>query len=268
MLIIRFVGRILPLSIEASFPDTPRTNWGSDDLGFPIIMTARINVSKVEVICEVQRFEEAHISVLLGRAYNLVDAYVNAAAFSTGVGMLTDIYAVDLGDHQLKSISREHTELPALCTAYRVPAITPDDQKDFAEAVQLILAEPNLLGSMSDLAETLMQFHIIPTNCGRVIDSLRRTVAPNLDRKTGFKRLQEIVHADSDYTEWISKYSTDPRHGDRETDIPRFITNEIRMRTWNVMNRILEYRKSGNQPLDEVKFPRLVHDPSFPFPTP
>jgi hypothetical protein len=268
MPVLRFLGRVLPEAITADFPDIPRTNWGADDLGHPIIMSARISQSKIELICEVPAFQEAHLSVLLGRAYNLVDAYVDATAFATGIGMFTDLFAVQTPDGKLNTISREHVELPPLCTAYKIPPLVPEQQKDFTDVMALILGEPNLLGSINDLAQTLMDFHVTPTNCGRVLDSLRRAVAPSLKKEEGWLLLQQIVNAQGDYLKWVSAYSADPRHGDRETPIDKEVVNEMRKRAWTIMNRMLEYRKGANKALDKTKFPLLVHDPSFPFPKP
>jgi hypothetical protein len=130
----------------------------------------------------------------------------------------------------------------------------------------LIIHEPELMGSLMDLAETLVSYHTTPTNCGRALDTLRRAVAPKLPCKQGWATLRGIVNADKEYMEWVSAYSTNPRHGERRTDIPANIIVEIRKRTWNVMNRMMEYRKGGSKPLDMVKYPMLVHDPSFPLP--
>ncbi len=124
------------------------------------------------------------------------------------------------------------------------------------------------LGSINDLAQTLLFFHVSPTNCARVLDSLRRAVAPNLKPKPGWVELREIVNCDENYMFWVSEYSHNPRHGDRSSEIDKAITDEIRKRTWNIMNRVLEYRKGGNSPLDTSKFTLLAHDPAFRFPTP
>jgi hypothetical protein len=269
MPVVRFLGRVLPDNLKVSFVDSQRTNWGSDDLGFPIIMQARIKDSQIEVRCEVDRCEEHHVSRLLARAYNLVNAYVDAAVFSTGLAMFADLNTFVGEDNQLLTVSLDNSaDMAPLCTAFKFPSTNPVDIAEFEKVMTLILGEPELLGSINDLAQTLLFFHSSPTNCGRVLDSLRRAVAPSLKPKQGWGVLREIVNCDENYMFWVSEYSHNPRHGDRTTDIDRGIIDEIRKRTWNVMNRMLEYRKGGNAPLDKSKFTPLVHDPAFPFPTP
>jgi hypothetical protein len=68
--------------------------------------------------------------------------------------------------------------------------------------------------------------------------------------------------------EWVSAYAIETRHGDRVTPIAAEVINEIRQRTWNVMNRFIEYRKYGSSPLDTIKFSLLSHNLAFPFPKP
>ena len=269
MPVVRFLGKVFPDNLKISFVDSQRTNWGSDDLGFPIIMQARIKESQIEVMCEVDRCEPEHISRLLARAYNLVNAYVDAAVFCTGIAMFVDLHTFVGEDNQLLTVSLDNSEdLAPLCTSFKIPSTNSDDVAEFEKVMALILREPALAGSIHDLAETLLQFHVSPTNCARVLDSLRRAVAPSLKPKPGWAVLRDIVNCEESYLVWVSEYSHDPRHGDRTTDIDKGIIDEIRKRTWTVLNRVLEFRKGGNTPLDRSKFPLLVHDPSFPFPTP
>jgi len=102
--------------------------------------------------------------------------------------------------------------------------------------IKLVIAEPQLLGSMNDLSQTLSTHHQTPTNCARVIDSLRKAVAPNGTEKQGWTVLRGIVNADEKYLQFISSNSTKPRHGDR-SGISENVITEIQTRTWRIMDR-------------------------------
>jgi len=255
MPIVFFKGRILPQVAIVNFPDVGN-NFGSSDLGFPLIIKTRIRNSLVEVSCEVEKFEESHIGVLLGRAEDLVHACVDLGCFATGIGLQVEIDTVVRPDGTSGPIVKNDPKLGQICSAYKIPAISPQQRQDFAEVLKIVLAEPALLGGMYDLANALVSYHQTPTNCGRVLDSLRKAVAPGLDPKKGWEVLRGIVNADNDYMKWVSEHATETRHGDRITKSEAVIC-EIRVRTWNVINRLVEYKKRGSQPLPIDMFPLL-----------
>jgi len=100
------------------------------------------------------------------------------------------------------------------------------------------------------------------------VDDRATCLSPKSKKKSGWNVLNESLNLESDYTRWISEYSTEARHGEREDPIPEEIIDQIRKRTWVIVNRYIEYRKGGSISLDKTKFAPLAHDPSFPFPTP
>lgn len=87
------------------------------------------------------------------------------------------------------------------------------------------------------------------------MDGLRNILVPNdPDRKRGWGKLQEVLNIERSYRELIMRTSIPPRHGDR-TDIPQDVGQEVLERAWIVMNRFIEYRKRGSEPLPLSKFP-------------
>lgn len=186
---LRFLERVSPNVVPVNFPIVERINWGSDDLGFPIIMSSRILNSRVEVICDVERFEESHIGILLGRALNLVHGCIDLGAFATGIGLSVELDTVIRPNGWADAIVKTNPELGALCSCCRITVKNQQDKDDFNKALKVVLGEPSILGSLHDLATTLVTYHETPTNCGRVLDSLRKAVAPNEDRKPGWRNL-------------------------------------------------------------------------------
>jgi hypothetical protein len=86
---------------------------------------------------------------------------------------------------------------------------------------------------------------------------LRKIVAPGEKKPVrGWAVLQGIVNVDQRFTEWVSELSIDPRHGGWSNADEAKIKEAVR-RCWVVMNRFIEYRKRGNQPLPLSKFPVL-----------
>jgi hypothetical protein len=266
MPVLQFLGKVYPAIAKVNLPGVENIDWGSSDLGFPIVMSSKISDSTVEVACVIPHFDESHFDTLLFRAYNLVEACTDLTSFGSGIALWVELDAFVTPDGIRRSILKNDSSLRSECTAFKSPTTNSQEQEEFNAALKIVLQEPTLMGSMRDLAQTLAHFQMTPINCGRVLDSLRMAVAPKLKPKPGWVALRSIVNADEDYMKWISDYSTDPRHGERSPNIPAYVAAEIRKRTWSVMNRFLEYRKAGNIPLDVSTFPLLIHDPSFPPP--
>jgi hypothetical protein len=68
--------------------------------------------------------------------------------------------------------------------------------------------------------------------------------------------MHKALNITRDYQQYITDQSKGPRHGDPQF-VEGTITREVSMRTWSIMNRFLEYRKRGNQPLMGPDFPLL-----------
>jgi hypothetical protein len=130
------------------------------------------------------------------------------------------------------------------------------EKKDLAEILGLVMREPALFMALNDLIHAVSTPHMTPANCGRVVDGLRKLVAPNMDPKQGWPIFQKTINADELYLTFISEHSKEPRHGGHvRIDGPT--TTEIARRTWAIMNRFLEFRKRGNLPLPLADFPVL-----------
>jgi hypothetical protein len=257
MPIVTLYGTLHPKHHRLSSPKAFAINWGSNDLGFPLIMEVKIMDSSFEVRCDLPHFKESMISTLYARGLNLVRAYVDSVSFAMGIGFTITVDDLKRPDGSVAKIQRVNEILGSLCTAYKFPPRNAIEQAEFEKVLKLILAEPNLMGSLTDLADTLASHHQTPTNCGRVLDSLRRTVAPDLKDAQGWLILQQLLRISRPFMEFVSIQSTKPRHGDRITAVPEETVTEIARRTWQIVNRFIEFRKRGSQPLSESEFPEL-----------
>jgi hypothetical protein len=266
MPVLRFFGKVYPAAVKVNFHREISIRWAANDLGFPIEVSATCCDSVVEATCTVPRYEEKYLSTLLARTYNLIETVTDLSTFGMGLALWVELDTVVKPNGTRETLLKCDPSLERICTAFKMPPGNPVEQREFDRLIKIVLGEPALMGSLRDLAEVVLHYNVTPTNCGRVLDTLRKAIAPNEKKERGWELLRETVNADENYMDWVSRYSTGTRHGDRATPISGNIVMEIRDRTWNVMNRILEYRKGGNAALGRTKFPLLVHDPVFAFP--
>jgi hypothetical protein len=175
-----------------------------------------------------------------------------------GVGFTLTWDSIKRPDGAILKIQKINSALGALCTSYTFPPRTVQQSVEFDRVFRIVLAEPNLQGSMMDLADTLANFHQTPINCGRVLDSLRKAIAPGMEPAPGWGILQTLLRVSKPYRAFVTSNSTDYRHGDRENGLPEATMNEIFGRTWQIMNRFIEFRKRGSLQLPDGEFPELV----------
>ncbi len=252
----RLLGRVFPKVVHVSFMDVT-INWGVGDLGFPLIMSSQIRDSALEVSCNLDWYEPRFLSTLYARGMNLVRGCLDLCTFATGLGLVVVLDTIHFPDGTSADINLQDTSLGALCTAFTIPPKGQEENDELADVLALVFKEPALLGALNDLGHIMAVHHQSPTNCGRVLDGLRKAIAPNEEPKRGWSMLRSALNLEQRYVEWVSDYAKNTRHGDRG-HIPEQVVHEITQRTWRVMNRFLEYRKSGSQPLSLSDFPLLT----------
>lgn len=196
-------------------------------------------------------------STLLARGINLIRAFTDLVSFAMGIGFRITFDLFEHPDGRTGAIQQISADVSSICTAYKFPPKTHDENEAFVKALNAVIQEPNLAGSMTDLGDTLAHWHQTPTNCGRVLDSLRRAVAPAVKPIKGWKVLQGIVNADETYMKLISDMSIDTRHGDRSSVMSPAEIVEVSRRTWEIVNRFIEFRMRGNSSLSLSEFPML-----------
>lgn len=254
---VTFTGVVLPKRLSLTVPEI-EVHHGPHDFGFPLVMTVQIQRSIIDVVFYLQHFQNTWLPTLYLRASNLARACVDVVGFATGQGLIVHLEtAVSPGGNILELVTWNPVVI-GLCTAYKSPTITNHDHEELATVLSLVVAEPELWGSMFDLSNALSSYHDAPTNCGRVLDSLRRAVAPSVEPKNGWPILQSVVNADRPYMSFVSTNSTASRHGERNPGLPESVLDEMMRRTWTITNRFIEYRKRGSSKLDLAEFPMLI----------
>jgi hypothetical protein len=177
----------------------------------------------------------------------------NLAAFATGHGLIVTLDTLIDPNGTSSALIFHDPSLPILCTTF---GLEPARQRDFDATFRAVLMEPPLFMALNDLIAAITLPHCSLVNCGRVVDSIRRMISPTLEGSAAWQAMHQALNVSRPYQEWISKQSTGPRHAD-PAFVPGTITTDVTQRTWAIMNRFLEYRKRGNQPLTAPDFPQL-----------
>lgn len=251
---IQFIGRVLPRRALVT-SKVPELKWRLDQADIDVTFRVNIADSVINVECELEEYNHSYITGLIKRATDLARGAVDVIVFAVGHSLTVVLETVIWPDGTPEAIRFYDPATPSLCTAYN---LDPERQADLDAVYRLVLTDAPLLGALHDLVEVLSVAHVACVNCGRVIDAIRRMITPpgvGLDRHA-WQAMHSALNVSREYLEWISKQAPGPRHGDR-TFVPGDITTEVTHRTWAVMNRFLEYRKRGNQPLTYPDFPLL-----------
>jgi hypothetical protein len=189
------------------------------------------------------------------RAFDLARSTVDLFSFATGAVQTVWIEQfVDPRGVQSDMVFIDQS-LGALCTAFHINA--PPGDTRFNEVYNLVVADHELFMALNDLMMANTLPHLAATNCGRVMDAMRRMVASAIaNRGTAWGVLQTELNVSRDYRAYVTDLSASPRHADRSF-IPGSIATEVVRRTWTMFNRLLEYKKRRNVRLSAPEFPLL-----------
>ncbi len=254
---VSFWGKVLPSGpVKLSYSMPLPITWPVEKFG-RANFRIKIENSEIVVDCEISEYKPELMGALHIPAVELTKGLVDLAAFSSGYGWFVFLDTFVDPDGNKKPLIYTHHELSVECTAYKASPANQEERDTFAKIITAVYADRALMYAMGDLVETVTRPNVQPVNCGRVMDSLRKIVAPSLAPAAGWRVLHGIVNCDEKYLRFVTDLSTNPRHGDRSMIAGEPAWEAVK-RTWIVMNRFLEYRKGGNQHLPLNEFPRLA----------
>jgi hypothetical protein len=258
MPIVHCKGRVLPFpAVIMSINDLPPARWEEPGVGLIMNFTVKVVDSEVDVECDMNRYQDDDFGHVHMRAYDLARAAVDIYSFTSGLGLTVYLDTFIKPDGTSLQIFPQYTNLSKLSTAFDMTAGNTSNN-NFGAFWQLVVSEPALFMAMNDLIVSISLPHHASVNCGRAIDGIRVMMCPpGLKRSQGWPIVRQSLNLDEAYLLLITDTSTGPRHGDR-TFIPGATVTEITERSWVVMDRFLEFRKRGNQPLPLAAFPLLL----------
>ncbi len=249
---VHVIGRIFPSTLKLSIrsPVLPLT---SATTGLQAGFKVAVQDWTINVECYLEKYGPEHFSDILNGAYDYARTLTNLIGFATGIGIsLVFEYAI-LPDGELAPIMPSTPALGSLCTAF---GLETERREDLLSITQMVVGDRNLYRLFNDLIDTQIIPHISLVNSARVIDSIRRMIAPTLDGTPAWAEMHKALNVSEVYLKWITDQSKGPRHGDpSQASATRQL--ETTERAWIIMNRYLEYRKRGNQPLQPPEFPEL-----------
>jgi hypothetical protein len=257
MPIVRFTGQVLPDVMQVTIKDHPSIDWYDADAGIQCSFRISIQQGKIEIDCICDKYEDADLSRVYMRAFDLARATVDLTCFSTGFGLtvILDRYTNPSGS--TTPIAPHTPALSALCTAFNLEPSTSIEQNEFHKVLTMVLTDWRLFRILRQLIEANTVPHESAVNCARVVEGVRHLLAlSGSNTKQSWVNMRERLNLSVDYLKLITDVSTGPRHGDT-AHITGATTIEITTRTWAVMNRLLEYKKRNDQPLPVAEFPVL-----------
>jgi hypothetical protein len=221
-----------------------------------LLVSATLSITKgiVEVVCESNLFGndnyDGHVN---RRANDLARTVVNSYAFGRGMGLSVVLETVTKPDGITHDILEHRDDLVPLVTVLRSGA---DGGIDIQGILPIVLSDPTIFVALNDLIGCITYVQDAPIKCGRAIEAIRHSMAPAKGRKQGYLVMQKLLNIEQKYSEFISDQSKGPRHGDvKGTTFAE--TRETVWRSWNIMNRFLEFKKCGDQALSISEFPLL-----------
>lgn len=205
----------------------------------------------VTVTIEIDSFIPAHFMPHHTKAFEIIRTCLNVVSFSNGMGysIVIDRFIDDKG--QQGSVTITDPLLVNICPAYSYTQ--PDEMYRF---MRHVYADHTLFLALNDLIDANVVPQALVINCGRVVDGIRNVIAPKEDRSKAWPKMHKSLNVSQGYQEFISKTSTEPRHGNRD-EIPAQICRELLNRTWTLMNRLLIYIDRGKLDLLPPEFPTL-----------
>lgn len=237
---IHFLGQIFPRR-GITLNESPQMELRSPSLR--TIVTIQITDSQIDVTCELDHYDRQDVDILHLHVFQLVRTWVDAIAFSRGMGLTTVIeFFVDPSGE--RAIMQAHD--PLLENLCLIPIPVPSHVMEFDVAAILHM-----------LTSSLEEPRLIAVNCARAVEAIAHQISPGERKKTKrWKRLQETLQVTWQYTRQITDISRGPRHGELVEPL-NADQLEARRKAWILMGRFLEFRRRGRNALPIAEFPLL-----------
>jgi hypothetical protein len=250
MAIFKFFGRVLPPPPATSLTLTniPPIHWEESATGLIQDITVSIINSMIAITsnCNRDDFSEAYM-----RAFDTATAAVDCYSFANGYGLTVILETVVQPDGLRQQISVHKPELAAMVSAF-----STGDPVALDAALRIVLGDAHVLLALRDLIGAISVSHYGTINCVRAVESLRMSMYPTEkgdNRNPAWDFMRQNLNLSENYLRFMTKESEGPRHGVR-IGTTQVAYHEVINRSWIIMNRFLEFRKRGSQPLPLADF--------------
>jgi hypothetical protein len=250
MPIIHFMGYVEPRETYVNAENLTIITERDVDTGRIITYTLAILDSVVSVECDVDQFNPEDMSRYYTRALELSRTFVNLISFKQGWGFFVHLDTFIDPDGKEHKLSNQATYLSGIVDSY--------DLHDFDDMYQRIGCDIDISLAFNDLNDALARPRIASINCARVLDTVKKRLAPGVkNERAAWRIVQENLNTDEIYLQYISDHSKLSRHG-QHTYLSTEETMELLRRTWIIFNRFLHYLIHYSSPLPIGRFPHLT----------
>jgi hypothetical protein len=253
---VRFIGKIVSESLKISVQNGPTISYDIHEINIHISCKININQSKVEVICDCEKYEDAWLGWFHNYAMDFASAQVDLIGFCLGKPLEVVFYEVIDANGKCLRLSNEVGYLRGLCKSFSLEA-SPNPRFEKL-CNEVLYSDPNIFLALSELRMSL-RFHTQTLHaCQRAIERIRNSISSNdNNEKRAWKALRDSLQIDRSYLDYICNASKPHRHGQLEYVDSAKMT-ELRRRSWIIMDRFLEYRLRDSVALPQNEFPILA----------
>jgi hypothetical protein len=254
---IHLLGKIVPSSAyKVTMWDLATVHYKSIENKLEVDISIQVKDSTVDIECVCNRVDQEALSHIHKIAYDLARAAVNLMSFATGITFFVVIDQIVDANGVTNPFAVQAPSLAAFCTAYGTT--TAEGKIALGDIMKVVFAEPGVFLALDDLITATSLHHLVTINTARAIEGLRHAMAPeDISRNQAWELFRTNLNLDEKYLRLITDNSQSGRHGEGK-HVPGPVTSEIIERAWKIMNRFLEFRKSGNQRLPLADFPLLA----------
>lgn len=253
---VHFRGSILPSALKVNIDGI--SPFTSKEIATGEIMQLNVKIieSRMSVECTLDHYAPGDdISLMHTRATHVARVVADCFAFVNGYGLIVFLDEMEDVDGIVRKIVLQQNELSAYFTAFK----NANGSIDYDSLYRLVATDPNLSLALNDLIVAVSIPGHIAINCGRAIEALRKILVPVAPKRTqGWLELRRVLQLEQSYVEFVTTASANPRHGSDRYLPTQDIHQEVMKRSWIIMNRFLEYKKRGDQPLPVAEFPILA----------
>ena len=231
--------------------------WRESTMASLVRFNLQIVASVIDVECVVESYDPTDDqSLLLIRAFQFTRSLTDCLAFTSGEGLTIIFDDLIEPDGNCKHIRFANDNLSRLAVTFNHSDTT--GERSLAAMFALVGAEPALFLALNDLITAVSTPGLVAINCGRAIEGLRSILMPDDEtRTTGWEVFRHVLNLDRSYTDYITKASVAPRHGNKVAVPGEAENKQLLEYSWTTMDRFLAFRKEGSIPLPLSRFPML-----------
>jgi hypothetical protein len=220
--------------------------------GRPLSIKFNVFDSQLYAECSTDTFTTSDFSDIYSITLHFIRLQVCLFGFAKGLGFVPVIEGFVTPDGTYHPAFRQYEDL-AERASFNI-----DDAVERQQVAEIFRTNRIMQMALFDLIQTITTMDTVHVNCNRVMESIRRTISPNVKNESkAWEAMHAALNISQDYQKFISDVSKKPRHGNRDI-APNFDeAKEITQRSWTIMNRYIEYERRGKQPLNDPNFPFL-----------